>query len=217
MRATARRWIVEKLGEAAVGAHFAAMSTALDKVAAFGIAADRIFGFWDWVGGRYSIWSAIGLPLMIAIGPTSFQRVPRRRPRHGRPFPHGAARAEPAGDPGADRRLASQRAAATRRTRSSPTTSAWSGFPAYLQQLDMESQRQAGDASTARPVDGRDRADRLGRAGHQWPARLLPAAAPGHRRHPLRLPGRGASPTSDDDRRTIRRCCSPTAWRRARR
>ena len=73
-------------------AHFAAMSTALDKVAAFGIAPERTFGFWDWVGGRYSIWSAIGLPLMIAIGPERFTRVPRRRPGDGRPFPRRAAR-----------------------------------------------------------------------------------------------------------------------------
>ena len=70
--ATARRWLVAAVGEAAVGKHFAAMSTALDKVAAFGIAPDRVFGFWDWVGGRYSIWSAIGLSLMIAIGPHNF-------------------------------------------------------------------------------------------------------------------------------------------------
>ena len=55
---TARAWIAERLGEEAVGNHFAAVSTALDKVAAFGIAPDRIFGFWDWVGGRYSVWSA---------------------------------------------------------------------------------------------------------------------------------------------------------------
>jgi glucose-6-phosphate isomerase len=70
--ATARGWIVRHLGEAAVGAHFAAVSTALDKVADFGISAERIFGFWDWVGGRYSVWSAIGLPVMIAIGPDDF-------------------------------------------------------------------------------------------------------------------------------------------------
>ncbi|WP_289035947.1 glucose-6-phosphate isomerase [uncultured Roseibium sp.] len=69
---TARRWIAETLGEDAVGDHFAAVSTALDKVAAFGIQEDRVFGFWDWVGGRYSVWSAIGLPLMIAIGPDAF-------------------------------------------------------------------------------------------------------------------------------------------------
>ncbi|PSM16817.1 glucose-6-phosphate isomerase [Nitratireductor sp. StC3] len=70
--ATARDWIERALGREAVGAHFAAVSTALDKVAAFGIGADRVFGFWDWVGGRYSLWSAIGLPIMLAIGPTRF-------------------------------------------------------------------------------------------------------------------------------------------------
>jgi len=69
---SARLWIANSLGEAAVGAHFAAVSTALDKVAAFGIQPDRIFGFWDWVGGRYSIWSAIGLSVIIAIGPENF-------------------------------------------------------------------------------------------------------------------------------------------------
>ena len=71
---TARQWIVTHLGEAAVPAHFAAISTALNKVSAFGIGAERTFGFWDWVGGRYSVWSAIGLPLMIAIGPKHFAR-----------------------------------------------------------------------------------------------------------------------------------------------
>ncbi|WP_108659747.1 glucose-6-phosphate isomerase [Acuticoccus kandeliae] len=70
---TARAWIVDTLGEAAVGAHFAAISTALDKVDAFGIAPERIFGFWDWVGGRYSVWSAIGLSVAIAIGSANFR------------------------------------------------------------------------------------------------------------------------------------------------
>ncbi|KZM48124.1 glucose-6-phosphate isomerase [Labrenzia sp. OB1] len=69
---TARKWIADALGEDAVGDHFAAVSTALDKVAAFGIDETRVFGFWDWVGGRYSVWSAIGLPLMIAVGPDAF-------------------------------------------------------------------------------------------------------------------------------------------------
>lgn len=72
--ASARHWIVEALGETAVANHFAAVSTALDKVAAFGIAPDRVFGFWDWVGGRYSVWSAIGLPVMIAVGEAHFRR-----------------------------------------------------------------------------------------------------------------------------------------------
>ena len=70
---TARRWVEMALGKDAVLHHFAAVSTALEKVAAFGIAPERVFGFWDWVGGRYSLWSAIGLPIMIAIGPENFR------------------------------------------------------------------------------------------------------------------------------------------------
>ncbi|RWK05598.1 glucose-6-phosphate isomerase [Mesorhizobium sp.] len=70
---TARKWVEKALGSEAIGKHFAAVSTALDLVAKFGIASDRVFGFWDWVGGRYSVWSAIGLPVMIAIGPRNFR------------------------------------------------------------------------------------------------------------------------------------------------
>ncbi|HVZ12859.1 MAG TPA: glucose-6-phosphate isomerase [Bauldia sp.] len=70
---TARRWIVAGVGETNVGSHFAAISTAREKVADFGIGPERMFGFWDWVGGRYSVWSAIGLSLMIAIGPQRFR------------------------------------------------------------------------------------------------------------------------------------------------
>ncbi|ESW70502.1 glucose-6-phosphate isomerase [Mesorhizobium sp. LSJC277A00] len=70
---TAREWVQKALGKEAVGKHFAAVSTALDLVSKFGIEADRVFGFWDWVGGRYSLWGAIGLPVMIAIGPRNFR------------------------------------------------------------------------------------------------------------------------------------------------
>ena len=69
---TARAWIAAAVGEVKVGEHFAAISTAIDKVKAFGISESRIFGFWDWVGGRYSLWSAIGLSLMIAVGARHF-------------------------------------------------------------------------------------------------------------------------------------------------
>ena len=65
----ARRWLTDALGEAAVGRHFVAVSTNATEVAAFGIDVENMFGFWDWVGGRYSVDSAIGLSLMIAIGP----------------------------------------------------------------------------------------------------------------------------------------------------
>jgi glucose-6-phosphate isomerase len=71
--ASAREWLARDMGEAAVGDHFAALSTNLGAVAAFGIKPDRVFGFWDWVGGRYSVWSAIGLPLAISIGAENFR------------------------------------------------------------------------------------------------------------------------------------------------
>jgi glucose-6-phosphate isomerase len=70
---TARAWADAALGADLAALHFAAVSSALDKAAAFGIPAERVFGFWDWVGGRYSLWSAIGLPIMIAIGPERFR------------------------------------------------------------------------------------------------------------------------------------------------
>ncbi|WP_043620176.1 glucose-6-phosphate isomerase [Nonomuraea candida] len=71
----ARRWLVEALGEEAVSKHFVAVSTNAAKVAEFGIDTDNMFGFWDWVGGRYSYDGAIGLSLMIAIGPDRFREM----------------------------------------------------------------------------------------------------------------------------------------------
>jgi glucose-6-phosphate isomerase len=70
---SARQWIADALGDAAVADHFAAVSTNLPACDAFGIRPDRIFGFWDWVGGRYSVWSAIGLPVAIAVGFDNFE------------------------------------------------------------------------------------------------------------------------------------------------
>ena len=70
---SARAWVANALGEAKVSAHFAAVSTNLEETAKFGIAEERVFRFWDWVGGRYSVWSAIGLSLMIAIGADHFK------------------------------------------------------------------------------------------------------------------------------------------------
>jgi glucose-6-phosphate isomerase len=70
----ARRWLLDGLGgdEKAVARHFVAVSTNRDKVAEFGIDPANMFGFWDWVGGRYSVESAIGLSLMVAIGPERY-------------------------------------------------------------------------------------------------------------------------------------------------
>jgi glucose-6-phosphate isomerase len=74
---SARSWLLEGLGgdEKAVAKHFVALSTNAEKVAGFGIDVDNMFEFWDWVGGRYSYDSAIGLSLMIAIGPDRFREM----------------------------------------------------------------------------------------------------------------------------------------------
>jgi glucose-6-phosphate isomerase len=135
---SARTWMERKLGADKAGLHFAALSTARAKVEAFGIDPARMFGFWDWVGGRYSVWSAIGLSLAIAIGAENFRR-----------FLAGA-------------RAMDEHALKSRPEKSLPLTLALIGiwnrnalgfpalavlpyeqrlarFPAYLQQLDMES------------------------------------------------------------------------------
>ncbi len=73
---SARDWVVGQLGsEDAVARHFVAVSTNAERVAAFGIDTANMFGFWDWVGGRYSMDSAIGLSTMIAIGPQNFDEL----------------------------------------------------------------------------------------------------------------------------------------------
>ncbi|MCP4221285.1 MAG: glucose-6-phosphate isomerase [bacterium] len=74
--ATARRWVTNYfLSEKSVSRHFLALSTNTDAVTAFGIDKENIFRFWDWVGGRYSVTSAIGLPVMIAVGYEHFEQL----------------------------------------------------------------------------------------------------------------------------------------------
>ncbi|MDR3423646.1 MAG: glucose-6-phosphate isomerase [Alphaproteobacteria bacterium] len=72
---SARRWLVEKLGEGAVERHFVAVSVNRDAVEAFGIHAENMFPMWDWVGGRYSLWSAVGLSVGLAIGNDNFRAL----------------------------------------------------------------------------------------------------------------------------------------------
>ncbi|MFO7264563.1 MAG: glucose-6-phosphate isomerase [Bacillota bacterium] len=73
---TARRWLVEQLGdEAAVAHHFVAVSTNAKAVRAFGIGEENMFEFWEWVGGRFSMWSAIGLPAALYLGMERFEEV----------------------------------------------------------------------------------------------------------------------------------------------
>ncbi len=136
---SARAWIVHALGEGAVVDHFAAVSTRLDKVAEFGVEASRVFGFWDWVGGRYSIWSSIGLPLAIAIGPEHFQEFLRGGhdvDQHFRAAPLDKNIPALMGLIGVwNRNVLGHAAQAV-----IPYDQRLARFPAYLQQLQMESE-----------------------------------------------------------------------------
>ncbi len=72
----ARQWVLDEFGDdSAIAKHFVAVSTNAEAVADFGIDTANMFGFWDWVGGRYSFDSAIGLPIMIAVGPSAFREM----------------------------------------------------------------------------------------------------------------------------------------------
>jgi len=136
--ATARAWLVAALGEAAVADHFAAVSTAVPRIEAFGIPRERAFGFWDWVGGRYSVWGAIGLPVMIAIGAENFRAFlagAHAMDTHFRTAPLAQNLPVLLGLTGVWHRNACAHAARA----VLPYDQRLSRFPAYLQQLDMES------------------------------------------------------------------------------
>jgi hypothetical protein len=99
---------VDALGEGAVAKHFVALSTNTEEVTAFGIDPANMFEFWDWVGGRYSLWSAIGLPIAIAIGMDRFLELlagARAMDEHFRTAP---LERQHAGGPGDDRHLEQQ-------------------------------------------------------------------------------------------------------------
>ena len=90
-RRTRARLVAGRAEErAAVAKHFVAVSTNAEGVGKFGIDTANMFGFWDWVGGRYSMDSAIGLSTMLAVGPDNFRATAGRVPRHGRALPHRA-------------------------------------------------------------------------------------------------------------------------------
>lgn len=72
---TCRKWLIDALGEHAVAKHFVALSTNTEKVKEFGINPENMFEFWDFVGGRYSMWSAIGLSIAIAVGMDNFEKM----------------------------------------------------------------------------------------------------------------------------------------------
>jgi len=137
---TARDWLLAGLGgdEAAVARHFVAVSTNTGKVRDFGIDTANMFGFWDWVGGRYSMDSAIGLALMVAIGPDDFRELLagfRAMDQHFRGAPLGENLPVLLGLLGSwyGNFFGFETHAVL------PYSQELSRFPAYLQQLDMES------------------------------------------------------------------------------
>ncbi|HUV10393.1 MAG TPA: glucose-6-phosphate isomerase, partial [Acidimicrobiia bacterium] len=148
---TAREWLLSSLGEeAAVAKHFVAVSTNAGEVEEFGIDTDNMFEFWDWVGGRYSVDSAIGLSLMLAIGPEAFREMLagfRVVDEHFRTAPIEANAPMLLGLLGiwyADFFGAETVAIL-------PYNDYLSSFTAYLQQLDMESDGKSVDRG-GRPV-----------------------------------------------------------------
>lgn len=134
----ARQWIVESLGPESVQRHFAAASTNHPAMDAFGIDPSFRFGFWDWVGGRYSLWSAIGLSLALVIGMDNFRRLlagGRRMDRHFR-------QADPAENMPVLLALISvwyNNFFGAESQAILPYDNRLDRFPAYLQQLQMES------------------------------------------------------------------------------
>ena len=143
---SARAWLLDVLGdEAAIPRHFVALSTNATEVAAFGIDTANMFGFWDWVGGRYSMDSAIGLSTMIAIGPDAFRDMLagfNEMDEHFRTAPF-------------ERNLPALLGLLTvwyvnffgvETIAVLPYDRYLLRFPAYLQQLTMEFERQVGDA-----------------------------------------------------------------------
>ena len=148
---TLRAWLETALGERA-GLHLAALSTNLEATNAFGIVPERVFGFWDYVGGRYSLWSAIGLPVAIAVGAERFEALlagAHAMDSHFASAPLGANLPVILGLVGVWRRNAMGLAAHA----VIPYEERLARFPAYLQQLDMESngKRVRADGS---PVEG---------------------------------------------------------------
>ena len=218
---SAREWSLAGLGgdARAVAKHFVAVSTNAERVSAFGIDTANMFGFWDWVGGRYSMDSAIGLSTMLAVGPECFRAMLdgfHRMDEHFRTAPFeknlpvlmGLLTVWYADFFGAETVAVL------------PYEQLPEALPGLSPAADHGEQRQERDA---RRQGGRlrHRPGLLGRAGHQRAALVLPADPPGHAAHPVRLhrfrpgaqPARPAPRHPDRERASPR----PRRWPSARR
>ena len=173
------------MDERAVRRHFVAVSTNAEGVAKFGIDTANMFGFWDWVGGRYSMDSAVGLSTMLAVGPENFRAMLsgfHAIDRHFRtaPFERNLPVLMGLLAVWNNDFLGAQTVAVL------PYEQYLKRFPAYLQQLTMESNGKHVTLD-GRRVDYRDGADLLGRARHQRPAFVLSAYSSGNPAGSLRF------------------------------
>jgi glucose-6-phosphate isomerase len=195
-----------------VAKHFVALSTNATEVAKFGIDTKNMFEFWDWVGGRYSLWSAIGLPIMVFIGPDNFEALlegGHAMDEHFRTAPLEKNLPVILGLLGIwyNNFFGAETHAIL------PYDQYMHRFPAYFQQGDMESNGK-GVTRDGTPADWLDRAGDLGRARHQRPARLLSAHPPGHQADPRRLHRTHRIATTRSANTT--RSCFPTSSPRPR-
>ena len=182
---SARAWALAALGdEAAIAKHFVAVSTNADEVAKFGIDPANMFGFWDWVGGRYSMDSAIGLSTMLAIGPDGFRDLLagfHAMDEHFRTTPSSGT------SPSLMGLLCVWYADffGAQTVGVMPYSQYLEALPRVPAAADDGVERQARDARrpSRRLRDGRGL---LGRAGDERPAQLLPAHPPGDEAHPGR-------------------------------
>jgi glucose-6-phosphate isomerase len=134
----ARRWLVSRLSEAAVARHFVAVSVNAAALDQFGIAVENRFSIWDWVGGRYSLWSAVGLAIAIAIGPRHYEELlagAAELDEHFRTAPLATNLPVILGLVG----VWNQNCLRLRSHVVLPYSARLRRFPAYLQQLEMES------------------------------------------------------------------------------
>ncbi len=184
----ARAWLVAALGDDAVAHHFVAVSTNAEKVAEFGIDPANMFGFWDWVGGRYSMDSSIGLSTMIAVGAEGFRRLldgfhamdvhfATAAPEHNLPLLMGLL-------VGVEPQLPRHRDHGSPAVLAVPV--ALPGVPAAAHHGEQRQERATRRHAGRLPDGGH----LLGRARHERAALVLPAAAPGHEHGRLRR-GRG--------------------------
>ena len=213
---SARDWFLARAkDEAAVAKHFVAD---LDQRArSDGASASRpenMFVFWDWVGGRYSLWSSIGLPIALAVGLRPLRADARRRARDGRALPHRADRAERADRARPARRVVRQRARRATRTRCCPTSSTCSGCPPTCSSSTWRATASASIATGARstvqtvPIV-------WGEPGTNGQHAFYQLLHQGTRADLDRLPGRHRVARSSSA--IITGCWSPTASRRPRR